>query len=402
MVINKLTRFLKSTFVFLILCFACPVIAQNVYSSNDSIKWNQWIDKAYSDANKDNTDTYFALRKEFDPSYVKYLEDEQCRRFVLLICYTHKEQDNLDDDIKIFDAIIDNQIGNRETYQYMVAYYDNFHVYPDKKYKLLRYLEEDFLPSAFVYYHLGKALVNGEGVQKNVQEGIDEWVKASQSRVDFGTMAKNGLRNLWLTEGAKYNNVLGRLLNEYDDAMIVDNHYWIKKDGRVGLADSLANIVLPTQYEDVKGILDHLFVVATPGGEQLVATGGKILSKDCYVGIELGKFGDGSYIIPVFDGEHYGVLNEKGELLTDMVFDSISLPMFSFSKPSLGINENTYQLESMFIQGVAIISENNKYGLLDKKGNLVLPCKYDSIELPRKGSKVITVHEGEKTFTVKK
>lgn len=328
------------------------------------------------------------------------MEDEQCRRFVLLICYMHKEQDSVEDDVKIFDAIIDNQVGNLDTYQFIVAYYDNFHIYPDKKYKLLRYLENDFLPSSFMYYHLGKALVYGEGVQKNVQDGINEWVEASQSRDDFGTMAKNGLRNLWLTEGDRYNNVLGKLLNEYDDAMKVGNHYWIKEDGKVGLADSLANIVLPTQYEDVKGILDHLYVVATPKGEQLVTTGGKILSKECYVSIGLGKFGDESYFIPVFDGGLYGVLNDKGEQLTDMVFDSINLPMFSFSKPSLEIDEHTYQLESTFEQGVAIISENDKYGLLDKKGNITLPCKYDRIELPAQGNKVITVHEGEKTFTI--
>lgn len=116
--------------------------------------------------------------------------------------------------------------------------------------------------------------------------------------------------------------------------------------------------------------------------------------------IGLGKFGDESYFIPVFDGGLYGVLNDKGEQLTDMVFDSINLPMFSFSKPSLEIDEHTYQLESTFEQGVAIISENDKYGLLDKKGNITLPCKYDRIELSAQGNKVITVHEGEKTFTI--
>lgn len=67
----------------------------------------------------------------------------------------------------------------------------------------------------------------------------------------------------------------------------------------------------------------------------------------------------------------------------------------------LEINEHTYQLESTFVHGVAIISENAMYGLLDKKGNLILPCKYNGIKLPEKGSKMVTVREGEKTSKIK-
>ena len=54
----RLTEALRSTFFFLMLCLAYPVMAQGVNSSNDSIKWNQWVDQAYADANTDNIGTH--------------------------------------------------------------------------------------------------------------------------------------------------------------------------------------------------------------------------------------------------------------------------------------------------------------------------------------------------------
>ena len=378
--------------IFLLFMLAKPMIALAQEDIIDPVaqQLNERINVIWNDVNADNFDSYKSFRKDFKAKDVSYLDCRQCDKLVKLICYMRANSDyDTDADCLLFDAIVENN-SCRESLMFIIAYYDNYNLFPEKKIIALKRFTEKYAPTTFISYHYGKALINGEGCPKDVQAGIDKLVEATQiDRDDFSMMAKVLLVELWNSDGNKYNNMLGRLCAEYGDAMKVwEKYYWVYNETtfKVGLLDSLANEVLPVKYEDVNNNIDDLFVVTTDKGEELVTKGGLVISKNAFKRIDLGKFADGSYFISVNDGENWGLLNADGTPATDMVFYDISVPSFFFQKPTLTLlvddNENPliqYTMEEAFKQGFAIVSDNNKYGIMDEHGRLVVECIYDHI-----------------------
>ncbi len=398
--------------IILLLVLSTPSVslAQEEIIDPVAQQWRERIDAVWKDVNADNNDSYKTLMKDLKPDHIKYLECEQCDKLVKMICYMRVNGEyDTDTDIRLFDAIVEANMCY-ESLSFITAYYDNYNLFPEKKFIVLKQLTEDFDFTTFTGYHYGKALVNGDGCTKDVQAGIDKLVKTTQlARDDFASKAKELLVELWKKDGNKYNNMLGRLCTEYSDAMKVwDQYYWVYDETtlKVGLLDSLAKEVLPMKYNDVNNKLDYLFVVTTDNGEELVTYGGKVISEKAYRKIDLGKFADGSYFISVSDGDNYGLLNADGTLATDMVFYDISLPFFSFQKPSLTLfvddNENPliqYTIEEAFKQGFAIVSYEDKYGVMDKTGKLVVKCVYDHIQ--RLDNNNFTVTKGHEETTIR-
>ena len=386
-------------------CFCYNEEGEKVLDENAShniLKWKKIIDQVWTDANNGLSDSYLSFRKEFLPSDIKYLDAEQCNQLVKVICFFSKIEKDTEQVSRIFDAIYEGNKGSLETYQYIVAYYDNLNVFPEKKFTILQFLSENFIRSSFTNFHYGKALISGEGCKKDVQKGIREWEEAMMYfRDDFSEMAKSGLLELWESEGARYDNPVGRLLTEYDDVRKNGKYFWVKKDDKVGLLDSETNILLPIKYDDVVAILDDLFVVSTHMGEQLVTTGGKTLSDNSFEKIELGKFDDGNYFVAVKKDALWGLLNPDGTQATDIVFDDIVLSFFS--KPLLYFIEGgEYTLESAFLHGYAIVSQDSKYGIMNDKGELIAKCEYDRMTRSPDDMRTFIGYKGSDKIIIKK
>ena len=388
-------------------CFCYDSEGEKILDENAShkiLKWKKIIDRVWIDANNGISNSYLSFRNEFLPSDIKYLDAEQCNQLVKVICFFYSIEKDTEQASRIFDAIYEGKKGYLETYQYIVAYYNNLNIFPEKKFTILQLLSEEFSRSTFTQYYYGKALVFGEGCKKDVQKGISEWEEAmTYSRDDFSEMAKSGLVELWKSEGARYDNPIGRLLTEYDDVRKHGKCFWVKKDGNVGLLDSEANVLLPLKYDDVVAFLDDLFVVSTPKGEQLVTTGGKTLSKKSFEKIELGKFADGNYFIAVEEDALWGLLNPDGTQATDMVFDGVILSSLFFVKPILYFIEAAeYTLESAFLEGYAIVSQDSKYGIMNDKGELIAKCEYDRMSRSSDDVRTFIGYKGSDKIVIKK
>lgn len=81
----------------------------------------------------------------------------------------------------------------------------------------------------------------------------------------------------------------------------------------------------------------------------------------------------------VSDGKHYGLIDVKGNLIVPIKYDEVS----SFSDP---------------FPGYSLVRKDNKYGLVDKNGKEAIPVIYDDIASPTGG--VMKVKQGDSTFYI--
>ena len=131
-------------------------------------------------------------------------------------------------------------------------------------------------------------------------------------------------------------------------------------------------------YDEVKTVLDEYAIVRKGTEYRLVTTEGKVVIETAYDDMEIVRLQDGNYLVPVKKDDHWGILDNNGKPLTDMVFDIISIN--PWGTPRVTIGGNSYELRSTFRNNLAIVREVELYGLMDNNGLLRTPCKYSYIE----------------------
>lgn len=137
---------------------------------------------------------------------------------------------------------------------------------------------------------------------------------------------------------------------------------------RIGFIDSQAKVIIEPVYDNFKGkFLDkHDYICVKQGNKWgVVNSEGKILLKIEYDYIVQGIIDydlepwKRDYMFTVCKEKQYAVFNNNSEVLVDF---------------------GTYDWISGFDSRLAIVRKENKYGMIDYSGTLVLPVEYNSIE----------------------
>lgn len=149
------------------------------------------------------------------------------------------------------------------------------------------------------------------------------------------------------------------------------------------------------EYMDYKEFDDlRIHIEFERDGEKGVVTyEGIILSSDKYNTIE--KTFIGSYLVS--KENKYGVLNVKGEEIIPCIYDSIEC---HFSYGEFLVNEKTFETIRKALSSY-IVSIDKKYGAIDDVGNEIAPCIYDSIIFNKDGELIAKRSGEEKNLTPK-
>lgn len=180
---------------------------------------------------------------------------------------------------------------------------------------------------------------------------------------DFIAMQKEGK---WGAINEKGKTVLPF---EYDQIIaepnpgIFNGMFEVKKDGKVGFVDKKGEVVIPCEYEE-RGFLsnfDNGFSFKKNGKSGVVDYEGNIVWPFEFDAI----FDASDKLVCCEINGKIGVMNKDGKWISEQ------LTRYGFP---MNIYGNTVE-----------VFEGNKAGLIDSKGEMVLPCEYDRIEGEEKG-----------------
>lgn len=158
-----------------------------------------------------------------------------------------------------------------------------------------------------------------------------------------------------------------------------------------GILNSEGKLILPFEYDEIGLWADGLAPVKRNGKWGFVNTSGELaipLSYDFAREFEQG-------ICLVGRGDKLGLINTKNEPVTDFIFDNyktiVDVRKNDFAKE--GISESNERL--IMEEGLIVVSKNKLWGLLNPKGEMVLPCEYSDVGLPD-GSGKLDVEKEDK------
>ena len=301
--------------------------------------------------------------------------------------YTSEHLDEVDKSgiDKLYELMYSKKDATSNTLKAITGYRLHTATSNEEKFTLLEKLIKR-VDDAETFACLGALLLEGKGCQKDVQRAINCFEKATEEQYDrYADIAKQQLRKLWQSDGAKYKNPYGELLTRYDNFTRYELFIEVEKDGLKGICDTMFTEVLPCKYENVEEGLPPYYVIKTDNGLQLVTTGGKALTADNYDGMRLLKSKDDYFYCFVQRNDKWGILDEQGNTVTSMVFDDVRVSTFLFISVSLTKDGEDYMLIERFRNGRAIVFQNGLNGLMDTNGNIVVPCVYKEIEAFKDG-----------------
>lgn len=141
----------------------------------------------------------------------------------------------------------------------------------------------------------------------------------------------------------------------YDDLCLYTNYVVAKKDGLCGCLNLNEEVVVPFIYDDIIICEDGNFVAEKNGKYGYVDSDNNLI-----VPFEYDDLSWSPYYKLLFStsNETKGLITKGGELVFSGVYDSI-----------YPVTENLF-----------IVIEDEKYGLADRYGTVVLPCKYEYID----------------------
>lgn len=134
--------------------------------------------------------------------------------------------------------------------------------------------------------------------------------------------------------------------------------FTVCKDNKWGFIDKTGTVIIPLMYDYSSGFIDGLAIV-------ILNDYYGVIDKYNQAIIEF-KF---SHITDLFSGVfsvqqtkegNYAIMNNKGELLSDFIYQSI---------------------HTAYYGNALIVNSNNRYGVIDNTGKIILPIKYDNISI---------------------
>lgn len=272
---------------------------------------------------------------------------------------------------------------------------------------------QSYVKADFYYSQTAKA---GNEYAKKAKERIKEKVEKEKfyKSIKFTTRQKIGtemytrvipfeknyivkLKGLWGVVDKKNNQLLPI---EYDSVHWFDGGYAAIQKGKLwGLVDGKGNITIEPQYVMLQYFSDHkackvekdddVFLVDVYNNVIMKATGKAVR----YVGEKIMVCSENEWQLFNADGTPFSKIHnhimETGDYYE--AYDGQEKTLIR--KDGSEVKLPAYEV-SVFIDGMATFRFQNKYGIIDDNGNIVVPNKYDYINL---GSGVIAINKGNKT-----
>lgn len=155
---------------------------------------------------------------------------------------------------------------------------------------------------------------------------------------------------------------------------------------KFGILNEKGKTIVPNQYETIDQLSDGLFALQLNGKYGFINTKGELVIPFQFDSTR--GFTDG-YAIVITDND-FGVIDKKGNIVLKMEYDGIyptglkqTFLIFDRKRNKYVANikgekifEIKYDSFDKFYNDYAVIKNDNKYGLIDKNGNIVIACKY--------------------------
>lgn len=226
------------------------------------------------------------------------------------------------------------------------------------------------IPNEFEYiaeFHKGYAvakkngkigLINTEGktVIPYQYEYVSELYNAFSFAFREGENSKMGLMDL---KGNVLLNPEYDFIFPWEDGMV-----YLRKGNKQGVADKYGTILLPAEYKDIHKLSDEMMLLEKDEKYGFANSKGEITIPLIYK--EAQDFSEG--LAPVLKDGKWGCINQNGETIIDFKFVGVMMP---FYKGFAAYGKRHFSSGAHYTSDV--------WGLIDKKGNIVIENKYQSI-----------------------
>jgi hypothetical protein len=219
------------------------------------------------------------------------------------------------------------------------------------------------------------------------------------------------------------------MIESYNDLFIVTLNKGgdIYKKGVYKVISGKAKLITPIKYEEIS-IYNKLLLVQLNGKQGLIDLNGNLLTDINYDDIGTWNEGDESCnclnfeinILEVLKNGKKGLIDSTGKLITPLIYDETQ----SFSEGLIGVrvkdkwsfidekgntiipfqsylpnvnNENNLPLINdvkihNFKNGLSIINHQDKFGLINKQGEIIFPCRLDYVKIHANGNSLIKIN----------
>lgn len=189
---------------------------------------------------------------------------------------------------------------------------------------------------------------------------------------------------------------------EYEElGDISEGLLYAKKDDKYGYIDINNNVVIPFKYEDAVEFSEGLARVAVHGGYYNSKYAG-VLPYNKYGFIDK----TGQFVIPpTFPNPMLNEYDAKGfhEGLAAMgkrPDDNVLAHYFGYiDTKGKYVIAPVYDKAHRFMHGVALVRKNDKYGCIDKEGNVIVDLIYDDYEYRSEKDTIITLKKGNQKYS---
>jgi hypothetical protein len=141
-------------------------------------------------------------------------------------------------------------------------------------------------------------------------------------------------------------------------------------NGLWGYLNKDGSIFLPARYKTVQEYSEEMAVVQDLNNKYHLIDNNGVIISDSIKYEKINKFLNGRALIK--DSQRYGYIDKDGELAIDM----------------------DYEYATDFIDGLAIVTKNRKQGMIDINGSSIIPIKYDKI-WPQKSGMIRYKYKGK-------
>ena len=154
----------------------------------------------------------------------------------------------------------------------------------------------------------------------------------------------------------------------YGNKKKIHNGYYLTKvDGKIGLTDSIGNIIIPNEYESLDFSRGSSGLSVKNGKVGLIDLSGRVIIPNEYESID---FNGSSFGQSVKDGK-VGIIDQTGTVIIPNEYESIS-----------------------FNGSIGKSIKDGKMGLINLQGKVLIPNLYESIDYKLNRDSVFVVKDG--------
>jgi hypothetical protein len=135
-----------------------------------------------------------------------------------------------------------------------------------------------------------------------------------------------------------------------------DGMFRVKMHGKYGYADQNGKITIQPQWEYAVAFSEGKAIVSSDGNSSIIDKSGNVIKSDLGNGNGMYRFTDGRARCRSMDGK-YGFMNAQGARIIPAIYDAAD----------------------DFTDGYAIVSRNDKYGVIDTNGTFVIAAEHEFI-----------------------